>query len=44
VETIAKEKRVVNIKTADSKFEAVDVPPSAKRFDEFKVGHKVSIT
>jgi len=44
VETIDKEKRAVNIKTADGKFEAVDVPPSAKRFDELKVGDHVSLT
>jgi antitoxin (DNA-binding transcriptional repressor) of toxin-antitoxin stability system len=44
VETIDHEKRVVHIKTPDAKFEAVDVPPSAKRFDELKVGDKVSIT
>ena len=44
VETIDKEKRVVNIKTPDGKFETIDVPPAAKRFDEFKVGDKVSIT
>ena len=44
VETIDKEKRVVNIKTPDGKFETVDVPPGAKRFDELKVGDKVSIT
>jgi hypothetical protein len=66
VETIDKEKRVVNIKTPDGKFESTsgknceqqhlmrweatvprawfDVPPAAKRFDELKVGDKVSIT
>ena len=44
VETIDKEKRVVNIKTPDGKFETIDVPPGAKRFDELKVGDKVSIT
>ena len=44
VETIDKEKRVVNIKTPDGKFVTVDVPPAAKRFDELKVGDKVSIT
>ena len=37
-------KRVVNIKTADGKFETIDVPPSAKRFDELKVGDKVTVT
>ena len=28
VETIDKEKRVVNIKTPDGKFQTIDVPPS----------------
>ena len=44
VETIDRGKRVVNVKTPDGKFETVDVPPGAKRFDELKVGDKVSIT
>jgi len=44
VETIDQAKRVVNIKTADGKFVSVDVPQSAKRFDELKVGDKVSAT
>ena len=44
VETIDHGKRVVNIKKADGTFETVDVPPSAKRFDELKVGDKVSVT
>ena len=44
VETIDHDKRVVTIKTADGKFETIDVPPSAKRFDELKVGDKVSVT
>jgi hypothetical protein len=44
VETIDHGKRVVTIKTADGKFETIDVPESAKRFDELKVGDKVSIT
>ena len=44
VETIDHEKRVVNIKTPEGKFQAIDVPPAAKRFDELKVGDKVSIT
>ena len=44
VETIDHDKRVVNIKTPDGKFETIDVPPEAKRFDELKVGDKVSIT
>jgi hypothetical protein len=41
VETIDKTRRAVNVKTADGKFVAVDVPASAKRFDELKVGDKV---
>ena len=44
VATIDHAKRIVNIKTADGKFETVDVPQSAKRFDELKVGDKVSVT
>ena len=44
VETIDHGKRIVTIKTADGKFETIDVPPSAKRFDELKVGDKVSVT
>ena len=44
VETIDHGKRVVTIRTADGKFETIDVPPSAKRFDELKVGDKVSVT
>ena len=44
VETIDLQKRVVNIKTPDGKFETIDVPLGAKRFDELKVGDKVSIT
>ncbi len=44
VETIDKSKRAVNIKTADGKFVALDVPASAKRFDELKVGDKVEAT
>ena len=44
VETIDHGKRVVTIRTADGKFETIDVPPSAKRFDELKVGDKVSLT
>jgi len=38
VETIDREHRAVNIKTPDGTFETVDVPPSAKRFDELKSG------
>jgi hypothetical protein len=44
VETIDHVKRVMNIKMADGKFQTVDVPASAKRFDELKVGDKVSAT
>ena len=44
VETIDHARRVVNIKTPDGKFQTIDVPESAKRFDELKVGDKVSIT
>src|SRR5262249_18421131 len=44
VETIDHSKRAMNIKTADGKFETVNVPRSAKRFDELKVGDKVSAT
>jgi uncharacterized OB-fold protein len=44
VETIDKSRRAVNIKTADGKFVALDVPKSAKRFDELKVGDKVKAT
>ena len=44
VETIDTSRRAVNIKTADGKFVAVDVPAGAKRFDELKVGDKVKAT
>ena len=44
VETIDHNRRVVNIKTPDGTFQTIDVPASAKRFDELKVGDKVSIT
>ena len=44
VETIDKNIRGVNIKTADGKFVAVEVPVGAKRFDELKVGDKVKVT
>jgi len=36
VETIDHAKRAVNIKTSDGKFETIDVPPSATRFNELK--------
>ena len=44
VETIDHAKYVMNIKTSDGKFETIDVPQGAKRFDELKVGSKVSVT
>jgi len=44
VETIDHGKRLVTLKTADGSFETIDVPASAKRFDELKVGDKVSVT
>jgi len=44
VETIDKSRRAVSIKTADGKFVAVEVPASAKRFDELKVGDKLKVT
>ena len=44
VETIDLDKRMVNIKTPDGKFQTIDLPPAAKRFDELKVGDRVSIT
>jgi len=44
VETIDHARRSVNIKTADGKFVALDVPKTATRFDEVKVGDKVKAT
>ena len=44
VETIDQAKRVVNIKTATGEVVAIDVPESAKRFAELKVGDKVKAT
>jgi len=44
VATVDHAKRVVNIKKADGKFETIDVPAGATRFDELKVGDKVSVT
>ncbi len=44
IETIDQGKRAMNIKTADGKFVAVNVPPSVKRFTELKVGDKVKAT
>ena len=42
VETIDHAKRVVTIKTSDGKFVTIDVPAGAARFNELKVGDKVS--
>src|SRR6478752_1649839 len=44
IETIDQSKRAMNIKTADGKFVAVNVPDSVNRFSEFKVGNKVKAT
>jgi hypothetical protein len=44
IETIDQSKRAMNIKTADGKFVAVNVPESVKRFDKFKVGDKIKAT
>ncbi len=44
IETIDQSKRAMNIKTADGKFVAVNVPDSVTRFSEFKVGNKVKAT
>ena len=44
VETIDVARRHVNIKTAEGKFVAIDVPKGAKRFNELKVGNKVKVT
>ena len=44
VEAIDHDKRVLSIKTDDGKFETLEVPQSAKRFDELKIGDKVSVT
>jgi len=44
IETIDKNKRAMNIKTADGKFVAVNVPDSVRRFPEFKVGDKIKAT
>ena len=44
IETIDQGKRAMNIKTADGKFVAVNVPQSVKRFSELKVGDKVKAT
>ena len=44
IETIDTNKRAVNIKTADGKFVAVNVPDTVKRFNDLKVGNKVKAT
>ena len=44
VESIDLNQRVVHIKTDNGKFETIDVPKNAKRFDELKVGDKVTVT
>jgi hypothetical protein len=44
VATIDHDKRVVNIQKSDGTFETIDVPASATRFNELKVGDKVSVT
>jgi hypothetical protein len=44
IETIDKNKRAMNIKTADGKMVAVNVPESVKRFSELKVGDKLKAT
>ena len=44
IETIDQSKRAMNIKTADGKFVAFNVPESVQRFDELKVGDKVKAT
>ena len=44
IETIDQSKRAMNIKTADGKFVAVNVPESVKRFSELKVGDKLKAT
>jgi len=44
VETIDVAKRHMDVKTADGKFVAVDVPKGATRFKELKVGDKVKLT
>ena len=44
IETIDQSKRAMNIKTADGKMVAVNVPESVKRFPELKVGDKIKAT
>ena len=44
VETIDQQRRSVTIKTGDGEFVSLDVPASATRFSEVKVGDKVKAT
>ena len=44
VETIDQSRRVLNVKTAKGEFVTVDVPETAKRLAELKVGDKVRVT
>ena len=44
VEAVDQSPRTVHLKTDDGRFETIEVPKSAKRFDELKVGDKVAIT
>ena len=44
IETIDHSKRAMNIKAADGKLVAVNVPEGVQRFAEFKVGNKVQAT
>jgi hypothetical protein len=44
VETLDQSRRTLSIKKTDGTFETVEVPASAKRFDELKVGDKVTVT
>jgi hypothetical protein len=44
IETIDQGKRAMNIKTADGKVVAVNVPETVKRFPEPKVGDKIKAT
>lgn len=44
IETIDQNKRAINIKTADGKYVAVNVPETVRRFNEFKVGDNVKAT
>ena len=44
VETIDQARRSLIIRKSDNSFETVEVPASAKRFDELKVGDRVTVT